>query len=170
MRWPVIALATTVVLLLTGLVLDTLPPGRVREMALVIGGPALTILLPVSLVWLIATFVQQTDVGDSDDPFRGQDFGHENPHGVVVGLAILPLLLAPCGANFQRAGTAIDRMRMSAARPSCGRRRTADASQLHWSGQSTVVLETGAGTPGAIWDVVQPRIATATHDQNPFQG
>ena len=58
MRWPVIALATTVALLLTGLMLDTLPPGPGREMALTIGAPGLTILLPLSLLWLIATVVR----------------------------------------------------------------------------------------------------------------
>ncbi len=57
-RWPVVALVTTVFLLLIGLVLDTLPPGSGRELALVIGGPALTVLLPLSLLWLVASFVR----------------------------------------------------------------------------------------------------------------
>ena len=56
-RWPVAALVTTLVLLVVGLVLDTLPPGRGHEMALVVGGPALTVLLPLSLLWLVASLV-----------------------------------------------------------------------------------------------------------------
>jgi hypothetical protein len=57
-RWPVVALVTTLVLLQIGLVLDTMPPGSAREMALVIGGPALTVLLPLSLVWFIASLLR----------------------------------------------------------------------------------------------------------------
>ena len=56
-RWPVAALVSTLVLLQIGLVLDTLPPGGAREMALVIGGPALTVLLPISLLWFIASLL-----------------------------------------------------------------------------------------------------------------
>ena len=56
-RWPVAALVSTLVLLQIGLVLDTLPPGAAREMALVIGGPALTVLLPLSLLWFIASLL-----------------------------------------------------------------------------------------------------------------
>ena len=56
-RWPVAALVSTLVLLAIGLVLDTLPPGRGHEMALVIGGPALTVLLPLSLLWFVACLV-----------------------------------------------------------------------------------------------------------------
>ena len=41
-RWPTAALVTTLALLVIGLVLDRLPPGRAHEMALVFGGPALT--------------------------------------------------------------------------------------------------------------------------------
>jgi len=57
-RWPVVALVSTLVLLQIGLMLDTLPPGGAREMALVIGGPALTVLLPLSLVWFIASLLR----------------------------------------------------------------------------------------------------------------
>ena len=56
-RWPVVALLSTLVLLQIGLVLDTLPPGAAREMALVIGGPALIVLLPLSLLWFIASLL-----------------------------------------------------------------------------------------------------------------
>jgi hypothetical protein len=56
-RWPTAALAISLALLVIGLVLDRLPPGRAHEMALVFGGPALTALLPLSLLWLVASLV-----------------------------------------------------------------------------------------------------------------
>jgi hypothetical protein len=56
-RWPTAALATSLALLVIGFVLDALPPGRAHEMALVFGGPALTVLLPLSLLWLVASIV-----------------------------------------------------------------------------------------------------------------
>ena len=54
-RWPAAALAISLALIVIGLVLDRLPPGRAHEMALVFGGPALTVLLPLSLLWLVAS-------------------------------------------------------------------------------------------------------------------
>jgi hypothetical protein len=44
------------VLVLAGVILDRFP-GTGRDFALVIGGPALTVLLPVSVIWLAAALV-----------------------------------------------------------------------------------------------------------------
>ena len=83
-------------------------------------------------------------------------------HRLVVGLVLLPLLLATVGATFQRIGTAIDAETTRAS----GRLVELDGRRMHLrctgAGSPTVVLETGAGTPGAMWDLVQPEIATLT--------
>jgi hypothetical protein len=52
-RWPVAAASLALALIVAGFVLDRFP-GTGRDLALVIGGPALTMLLPLSVVWLIA--------------------------------------------------------------------------------------------------------------------
>ena len=55
-RWPVAATSVAVALVLAGFVLDRFP-GTSRDLALVIGGPALTVLLPLSVIWLITALV-----------------------------------------------------------------------------------------------------------------
>ena len=55
-RWPVAATSLALVLVLAGFVLDRFP-GTGRDLALVLGGPALTVLLPVSVIWLVAALV-----------------------------------------------------------------------------------------------------------------
>lgn len=55
-RWPVAAMCLALVLVLAGVILDRFP-GTGRDFALVIGGPALTVLLPVSVIWLAAALV-----------------------------------------------------------------------------------------------------------------
>jgi len=52
-RWPVAATSLALALVLTGFILDRFP-GTGRDFALVIGGPALTVLLPLSVIWLVA--------------------------------------------------------------------------------------------------------------------
>ena len=56
LRWPALATCLSVSLILAGFILDR-SPGTGRDLALLIGGPALTALLPASLVWLILAFV-----------------------------------------------------------------------------------------------------------------
>ncbi len=83
-------------------------------------------------------------------------------HRIVVVLVLLPLLLATVGATFQRIGTAIDSNTTRAS----GRFVELEGHRMHLhctgAGSPTVVLETGAGTPGAMWDLVQPQIANST--------
>jgi hypothetical protein len=55
-RWPVTAMSLALALVLAGFILDRFP-GTGRDFALVIGGPALTILLPLSVIWLVAAVV-----------------------------------------------------------------------------------------------------------------
>jgi membrane protein DedA with SNARE-associated domain len=55
-RWPIAATCIALVLVLAGFVLDQFP-GRGRDLALVIGGPALTVLLPLSVIWLVTALV-----------------------------------------------------------------------------------------------------------------
>lgn len=56
-RWPVVACCTALTLFLAATLLDTLPPGAGRETALLLGGPAITVLLPVSILWLAAALL-----------------------------------------------------------------------------------------------------------------
>ncbi|HEX2174609.1 MAG TPA: hypothetical protein VHG70_01755 [Nocardioidaceae bacterium] len=49
-RWPLSLLGVSAAAILVAVVLDRTPA---REYALVIGGPALTVLLPVAVVWLV---------------------------------------------------------------------------------------------------------------------
>jgi hypothetical protein len=53
-RWPLLVLAVAVAGVGVGAVLDRTDG---REWALTIGGPALTVLLPVGLVWLLVAVV-----------------------------------------------------------------------------------------------------------------
>jgi hypothetical protein len=53
-RWPVALLCVAVVGIATALVLDHT---AAREYALIIGGPALTVLLPIALVWLVVATI-----------------------------------------------------------------------------------------------------------------
>jgi hypothetical protein len=53
-RWPVVMIAVGVAGIVIATVLDQTPQ---RELALPIGAPALTILLPVGLVWLVVALV-----------------------------------------------------------------------------------------------------------------
>ena len=53
-RWPVLLLAITAVLLGVATILDQT---SAREYALVIGAPALTILLPVGIIWLVVALL-----------------------------------------------------------------------------------------------------------------
>jgi hypothetical protein len=53
-RWPLLVLAVAVAGVGVGVVLDRTDG---REWALTIGGPALTVLLPVGLVWLLVAVV-----------------------------------------------------------------------------------------------------------------
>ena len=54
--WPLAATCFALVLVLAGFILDRFP-GTSRDFALVIGGPALTVLLPLSVIWLVAALV-----------------------------------------------------------------------------------------------------------------
>lgn len=56
LRWPLAATCFALTLVLAGFVLDQFG-GTGRDLALIIGGPALTVLLPVSLIWLVTAFV-----------------------------------------------------------------------------------------------------------------
>jgi Na+/melibiose symporter-like transporter len=58
LRWPLAALGLSLALVLAGFVLDQFP-GTGRDLALVIGGPALTVLLPLSAIWLVIALVLQ---------------------------------------------------------------------------------------------------------------
>ena len=55
-RWPIAAMSLALALVLAGFILDRFP-GTGRDFALVIGGPALTVLLPLSVIWLLAALV-----------------------------------------------------------------------------------------------------------------
>ena len=81
-------------------------------------------------------------------------------HRIVVVLVLLPLLLATIGATFQRIGTAIDSNTTRAS----GRLVELEGHRMHLhctgAGSPTVVLETGAGTPGAMWDLCSPKLRT----------
>jgi len=55
-RWPLAAASVALALVLAGFVLDRFP-GTGRDYALVIGGPALTVLLPLSVIWLVVAIV-----------------------------------------------------------------------------------------------------------------
>jgi hypothetical protein len=55
-RWPVAATSIALALVLAGFVLDRFPSTG-RDLALVIGGPALTVLLPMSMIWLATALV-----------------------------------------------------------------------------------------------------------------
>jgi len=50
LRWPLLLLGVAILGVLIAVVLDRTPQ---REYALVIGGPALTVLLPIGLGWLL---------------------------------------------------------------------------------------------------------------------
>ena len=52
LRWPAAATCLALALVLAGFVLDRFP-GTGRDLALVIGGTALTVLLPASAIWLM---------------------------------------------------------------------------------------------------------------------
>ena len=52
LRWPLLALAVSVLLLAVAFALDT-GGERARDKALLIGAPTLYILLPASIVWLL---------------------------------------------------------------------------------------------------------------------
>ena len=56
-RGPVVACCTALALYLAAILLDRLPPGAGRETALLLGGPAITVLLPVSILWLAAALL-----------------------------------------------------------------------------------------------------------------
>lgn len=55
-RWPVAATSLAVALVVASFILDRFP-GTGRDYSLVIGGPALTVLLPLSVAWLVAALV-----------------------------------------------------------------------------------------------------------------
>ena len=55
-RWPVAATTLATALVVAGFILDRFP-GTGRDFALVIGGPALTVLLPLSVLWLVSALV-----------------------------------------------------------------------------------------------------------------
>ncbi len=54
LRWPLLLLAIALLGIATAIVLDQT---SAREYALVIGAPSLTVLLPISLVWLAAAAI-----------------------------------------------------------------------------------------------------------------
>lgn len=56
--WPLVTTCLALALVLAGFILDTLSE-RGRDLALVVGGPALTVLLPLSVVWLIVALVMR---------------------------------------------------------------------------------------------------------------
>lgn len=56
LRWPLTACCVALALVLAGFVLDRFP-GTGRDLALLIGGPALTVLLPLSVIWLVTALV-----------------------------------------------------------------------------------------------------------------
>ena len=49
-RWPLLVLGVAVLGIAAAMVLDQTPA---REYALVVGGPALAVLLPLGLLWLV---------------------------------------------------------------------------------------------------------------------
>jgi fructose-specific phosphotransferase system IIC component len=53
-RWPLLVLVVAVLGIAVAAVLDRTAS---RELALTIGGPALTVLLPVGLVWLVVAVI-----------------------------------------------------------------------------------------------------------------
>jgi len=53
-RWPVLVIAAAVAAIAVAMVLDRTDA---REWALTIGGPALTVLLPAGLLWLLVAVV-----------------------------------------------------------------------------------------------------------------
>jgi hypothetical protein len=56
-RWPVAALLLSTALVVVAFVLDAQPAGRARDTALLIGAPALFVLLPLSVLWLVVALV-----------------------------------------------------------------------------------------------------------------
>ncbi|HEX8508898.1 MAG TPA: hypothetical protein VF635_05310 [Propionibacteriaceae bacterium] len=56
LRWPLAATFLALSLVLAGFILDA-SPGMGRDLALILGGPALTVLLPASVTWLIVASV-----------------------------------------------------------------------------------------------------------------
>ena len=55
-RWPVTAIALAGLLVAAAFVLDT-GSGTARDYALVVGAPALYLLLPLALLWLVVALV-----------------------------------------------------------------------------------------------------------------
>jgi uncharacterized membrane protein len=53
-RWPLLVVMVAIVAIIVAFVLDRTPA---REWALTIGGPALTVLLPAGLIWLLVAIV-----------------------------------------------------------------------------------------------------------------
>lgn len=58
LRWPVALLVVALVLVLVATVLDT-GSARSRDVALLLGAPALYVLLPVAVVWAAVALVLQ---------------------------------------------------------------------------------------------------------------
>jgi len=56
-RWPVVATVVAALLVVAAFVLDT-GSGTARDYALVIGAPALYVLLPLALLWLVVALVR----------------------------------------------------------------------------------------------------------------
>lgn len=56
-RWPIAACCTALILYLAARLLDRLPPGAGRETALLLGAPAITVLLPMSILWLLVALL-----------------------------------------------------------------------------------------------------------------
>ncbi len=54
-RWPPLVLAAAIVGMVVAAVLDRT---AAREWALTVGGPSLTLLLPVGLVWLLVAVIR----------------------------------------------------------------------------------------------------------------
>jgi hypothetical protein len=54
-RWPLLVLAAAIVGMVVAAVLDRT---AAREWALTVGGPSLTLLLPVGLVWLLVAVIR----------------------------------------------------------------------------------------------------------------
>lgn len=74
-RWPILAIVVAALAIGVAFLLDQGSPTS-RDYALVIGGPALVVLLPLAALWLLVVLVLQTRRVRSGD---GQGDGPPSP-------------------------------------------------------------------------------------------
>jgi hypothetical protein len=80
-RWPLLALAVAGLGIGVAVALDRT---AAREWALTIGAPALTVLLPVGLIWLVVAVIRHV-AGGSGSPLGGGSRGSRSPPGSSLG-------------------------------------------------------------------------------------